>query len=339
MRYVEKPYCDRQFLMVVEDDRGTANDVIDVFRSGELPRGIYFGNSKVVKNELYIAHPSQVGLYVPYAQHEIAFFQDKMHELSILLQSLGAEEVAVSWVKGIKASELNKSSFNFGAEASAGKYGDGSVDYASSNSRSENSSSSKNVMMRITSEPVAYPHVPAELSWYHNEPVWKRMVQQRMHGLNTYSLQVSSKSSSDGQSMDSESLKASLRVLFVKVNVNFNEVTERMFSNEEETVWQVDVKFKPLSSFKQPISPDEDRPENKSSDQHNCTLFVDPQKAKESYRTSCIKLIKSDKISDTIAIELNRLRDKYNISAEDAEAIEQEIKSSFKTSWFKRIFK
>lgn len=31
MRYVDKPYGKRQFLMVVEDDRGTANDTIDVF--------------------------------------------------------------------------------------------------------------------------------------------------------------------------------------------------------------------------------------------------------------------------------------------------------------------
>lgn len=340
MRYIEKPYYDRQFLMVVDDDRGTANDAVDVFRAGELPMGVNFGNSRAIKNELYIAHPSENGLYIPYAQHEIIYFQDKMHELSILLQSLGAEEVVISWVKGKKASELNKSSFNFEGNVSAGKFGNASADYATSESKSKNNSSVKKVMLRIKSDPIHYPSVPQGLSWYQTETVWKRMVQQRLQGMTTYTLLVSSKSSDDTQSFNSESLKASLRALLVKVNVNVNETFERVFSSEEETVWQVDVKFKPLSAFKQTSSQEVNTGSAwQSSNMNNSQVFANSENAIEMYRTSCKKLIKSDKISETIAIELNRLREKYNISVSDADAIEQEIKNSFKTSWFKRIFK
>lgn len=69
MRYIDKPYGKRRFLMVVKDDRGTANDIIDVFRKSELPQGVHFGLSSVNKNELYVAHPSERGLYIPYVKH------------------------------------------------------------------------------------------------------------------------------------------------------------------------------------------------------------------------------------------------------------------------------
>lgn len=334
MKYIDKPYYNRQLLMVVEDDRGTANESIDVFRKNELPQGVNFGNSSVKKNELYIAHPFQKGMYIPYVNHEIAFFQDKMHELSILLQALGAEEIAISWVKGRRVQELENSSFNIAGGASAANKFAGSAEYSTRKHQENKDSSDESVMLKITSDPIHKPYVPENMSWYHAEPTWVRMVQQRMQGMKTYSLQISSKSNTESTSIDAESLKVALRVLFVKLKVQVEETLERIFKKDEETLWKVDVKFKPLASF---IDEPKSEPVKRAKISERNTY--DAKQARESYRNSCLKLIKNKDVSDAVAIELNRLRDKLNVPVEIAEQIEEEIKNSIKEPWYKRLFR
>ena len=337
MRYIDKPYGKRQFLMVVEDDRGTANDTIDVFRKSELPQGVHFGLNAVNKNELYIAHPSEKGLYIPYVKHEISFFQDKIHELSILLQALGAEEINISWIKGMSLQDMEKSSFNLGGSGSAGKYGSGAADYSEQNYNSNTKSSKNGIMLTITSDSVIPPFVPSDLHWYEGEPTWKRMVQQRLLGMKTYSIEVSSKSSSESTSSSSESLKVALRVLFVKLKVNVSEQLERMLKEDEETVWKVDVKFKSLSSYTQTEVPNSNTNSHSRANSVNFNSFNN-ENAELNYRNSCIKLIKSRKIPDAVAIELNRIRDQLNLPISIAEQIEEEVKSNIKEPWYKRLF-
>ncbi len=336
MKYVDRPYGKRQFLMVVEDDRGTANEVIDVFRKGDLPYGVHFGLGTAQKNELYIAHPSKKGLYIPFAGHELAFFQDKIHELSILLQALGAQEINISWVKGRSIEDMEKSSFGLGVGGSAGKYGDGNMSYNEQKFASNTNKSKSGIMLSITSDSIVPPFVPPNLHWYESEPAWQRMVHQRLLGMKSYSLQISSKSSSQSNSVSSESFKSSLRVLFVKLKVNVNETLEKMLKEDEETIWKVDVKFKPLSDYNNDTSnfcksspSQENFSKNKSYENSNAEL---------SYRNSCAKLIKSRKITDAVAIELNRLRDQLNIPISMAEQIEDEVKSSLKQPWYRRLF-
>ena len=323
--------------MVVGDDRGTANDTIDVFRKSELPQGVHFGLNAVNKNELYIAHPSEKGLYIPYVKHEISFFQDKIHELSILLQALGAEEINISWIKGMSLQDMEKSSFNLGGSGSADKYGSGTADYSEQNYNSNTKSSRNGIMITITSDSVIPPFVPSDLHWYEGEPTWKRMVQQRLLGMKTYSIEVSSKSSSESTSSSSESLKIALRVLFVKLKVNVSEQLERMLKEDEETVWKVDVKFKSLSSYTQTEVPNSNTNSHIRANSVNFSSFNNGN-AELNYRNSCIKLIKSRKIPDAVAIELNRMRDQLNLPISIAEQIEEEVKSNIKEPWYKRLF-
>lgn len=337
MRYIDKPCGKRQFLMVVEDDRGTANDTIDVFRKSELPQGVHFGLNAVNKNELYIAHPSEKGLYIPYVKHEISFFQDKIHELSILLQALGAEEIKISWIKGMRLKDMEKSSFNLNGSGSAGKYGGLSGDYSDQRYTSSSKSNNNGVMLTITSDSVNPPFVPNGLHWYEGEPTWKRMVQQRLLGMKTYSIEVSSKSSSESTSSSSESLKVALRVLFVKLKVNVSETLEKMLKEDEETIWKVDVKFKPLSSY---TRTETNSYSSSSFSRSNSTsnYAANDGNPELSYRNSCLKLIKSKKIPDAVAIELNRLRAQLNLSISVAEQIEDEVKGTIKEPWYKRLF-
>lgn len=110
MAYIDKDYKDRQCLMVVDDDRGINQKEIDLFTRSTLLKGLSFSTGRPELNALYIAHPGNKGLYIPFKEHETAFFDDKMNELIILVQSLGATDVEIVRCVGASSEEiLNKS--------------------------------------------------------------------------------------------------------------------------------------------------------------------------------------------------------------------------------------
>lgn len=216
MRYVERPYAERRFVMVVDDDRGTDNEMIDVFQRTHIPAGITFGSEGYMKNTLYVAHPASVGLYVPYERHERIFIEHKMHELAYLCQALGATELKITRIKGLNIDQSMKSSFSAGADASyAGKFG-AQADYSSSSNRQESTTNASSISISVKSDAMLLPFVPDDLMWYKFEPTWKQMVSQRKVGALEYTLEISSKDHSDLSTSQSESLKASMKILLLK---------------------------------------------------------------------------------------------------------------------------
>ena len=325
MKYIEKPYYERRFLMVADDDRGTANDAIDIFRRAELPQGVNFGNNRVQKNVLYIAHPGKRGLYIPFDGYEMAYFNDKMHELAYLLQALGAEKITINWVKGQKLKDFGETTSNIGASASYGVV-EGSVNVSNQSSSTKMESKKSDVSLTLTNNPILPPFVPDDLHWLEYEPSWEMMIKQRMVGARTYELQISSQSQQSLNDNEAESLKIALKFLKLKVGFEYDSTAKKINEREDETIWKVFVEFKPLDQF----SP--------SSDSINRPNEVPYHNGLEEYRNSCIALIKSYNVSDNIQIELNRLRKEYDISPEEAELIEKEIKNQFKKSWLSRLF-
>lgn len=340
MKYIDKPYFERRFLMVADDDRGTANDAIDIFRRAELPQGVNFGNNRVQKNVLYIAHPGKKGLYIPFDGYEMAYFNDKIHELTYLLQALGAEKITINWVKGQKLKDFEESTSNIGASVDAGVAG-GSVNASNQSNSTKMESKKSEISLTLTNSPILPPFVPDDLHWLEHEPSWEMMIKQRMVGTKTYELQVSSQSQQSLNESEAESLKVALRYLKVKIGFEYDSTVKRINEREDETIWKVFVEFKPLDQF----SPSSGSV-NKSNEitRHNSDSVANRpsetlcHNSLEEYRNSCIALIKSYNVSDNIQIELNRLRKEYNISPEEAEGIEKEIKSQFKKNWFSRLF-
>lgn len=251
MAYLDKPYQQRQFLMVVNDDRGTSNNEIDVFTPSSLPKGVNFGGKKWTLNTLYIAHPAKVGLYIPFEDHEMAFFNDKMHELSKLCMGLGATQIDLIWEKGEKINESLNTSESLGGSIGVGGKGNGSMEYSNSNRSSSSNSSEKSLFLSIKGNPIGFPKIPEGLEWLHSELAWQRMAELRMLGTETYELKITSKSSSSLSRSETESLKASLKVLIVKASAHYDSSMEKMFDEMMETVWKVRVFFKPLSSYTQ----------------------------------------------------------------------------------------
>lgn len=250
MRYTDKPYQDRQFLMLVDDDRGMATSSIDVFTPFSKPSNLSFGNQRMSLNTLYIAHPAYKGLYVPFGEHEIDFITDKIQDLSHLCLALGALSIELQWIKGKSVSEMRNKDQSFGGSVSAGFIPVNASMQMSGSSRSENNATSnKNVSLAIKSSATIAPFIPTDLRWMKYEPQWSQMAKSRMLGAEEYTLTVSSSSSSSMSQKDSENLVADLKVLKTKIGVNYSSSVESFLSNSEETIWRVKVTFRPLSDY------------------------------------------------------------------------------------------
>lgn len=352
MRYIDKPYYERRFIMLKDDDRGTANDMVDVFRRYDLPQGVHFGNTSVQNNTLYISHPGERGLYIPFEGFEMEYFTDKIHELEYLLIAQGAEEISIRWVKGQNLTDVKNTTTQGSASASLGKFASGSASYEDENNLKVTKKNNKKIILKVTADSCRLPFVPNDLHWYEYEPTWKMMIKHRNAGALSYSLRISSKSQLSLNKSEMESLKGRLKVLFGEGEAQYKSTLDTISEMEEETIWEIEVKFKPLSSYRSdPIQLHkregiqmnrmEDYPQfsdGRALTNSSNMQIENPKTTHKKFRASCQSLIRSYKIPPEIQIELNRLRLKYDISSEEANRIIDEIRRNYKVNWFTRLF-
>lgn len=336
MSYKDKKYYDRQCIMVVNDDRGLRNGEIDVFTRLNLPRDITFSDGRAALNTIYVAHPAREGLYIPLVDHELAMFRDKMDELILLLQALGATDIEIVRTQGMSAEQMNSK----GSSTDAGGGWKSSVSlsgrYSASQSNSSANSRASGYHLKVRSSNDNYPFVPQGMQWYQITPEWEKMVKQRMLGLQEYELELRSSYSCSISSSQMESLKIAAKIIFAKLNFSTSSEYENNFKESGEIIWGLKIKFRPLKEYSQeevlstPLS-------KTSSVQHQSPtqlLSLQKEQGGSKYRESCKHLIpNSGKISDTIRIELNRLRDKFGVSADDAAKIEAEFIQKKKWYW------
>ena len=335
MPYTDKKYYDRQCIMVVNDDRGLRNSDIDVFTRFNLPEDIAFSDGRATLNTIYVAHPANKGLYIPLANHELALFRDKMDELILLLQALGATEVEIIREQGMSAEQVNRSSSSTDAGSGWKSTVSLSGGYHTSQSHTSANAKADGYHIKVKSNNDNYPFVPQGLQWYQLTPEWEKMVKQRMLGLQEYELELRSSYLSSISSSQMNALKATAKIIFARLNFSTSSEYESNFKGSGEIVWRLKIKFRPLQKYAQ----NEIESLSRSRDNQIPNTSTAPSSyfskhGKSNYRESCKQLIPPNgKISDTIRIELNRLRDKFGISADEAASIEKEYLPPKKWFW------
>lgn len=82
------PYKERKYIMLVEDSKikKCAVSGITIFNSSNVPNCINFYDNMPLNNELYVGHPYNPSVYIPYNQAEDILFQDKIQEFCYILQ-------------------------------------------------------------------------------------------------------------------------------------------------------------------------------------------------------------------------------------------------------------
>lgn len=246
--YVLKvPYKERKYIMLVEDSKikNCAVSGITIFNSSNVPNCINFYDNMPLNNELYIGHPYNPSVYIPYNQAEDILFQDKIQEFCYILQQLGAEEITITSLKGRKVNEINNKKEELEVAANAGRFGNASLNIDSSTSNLMDRASHEQYDVKYVYDPINMPEMPSETIWYQNQPKWQRLVQSRIDG-NTleYTECISSKLKFFTSSSEKEDIKAKLKVLMANIEGRIYEEEEKQLREETETIWRVSVKFR-----------------------------------------------------------------------------------------------
>lgn len=317
--FTSKNYKDRKFIMSTKGNIvGVNPDNITVFRMSNIPECVQFTFGHPIANQLYIVHPFNTSLYVPYEQSEELFFNDKFYELKYLLECLGAEEITITSIKGKDVSELKNNNNNI----SVG--GDIKAFSANVDANTHNETKSRTIQhsqhsLTVRLSSMHKPFVPEGLLWYKEMPQWHRLVQSRLNNnLLEYSELISTEETKFTSSTEMSEVQAEARMLWAKANAEVENCMKNQFKESAETKWRVDVRFRPLQEF-------ESEETETVADNGQSGLTEEEMK----YAEEVMFFLEDDGIIDTDERRhLERKRIKLGISEEQAAKIESNMSLS-----------
>lgn len=315
--YVLKvPYKERKYIMLVEDSKikNCAVSGITIFNSSNVPNCINFYDNMPLNNELYIGHPYNPSVYIPYNQAEDILFQDKIQEFCYILQQLGAEEITITSLKGRKVNEINNKKEELEVAANAGRFANASLNIDSSTSNLMDRASHEQYDVKYVYDPINMPEMPSETIWYQNQPKWQRLVQSRIDG-NTleYTECISSKLKFFTSSSEKEDIKAKLKVLMANIEGRIYEEEEKQLREETETIWRVSVKFRSKKLLQE------------KSQSRNTISSTLTEKEKDFLNEVRFCIEDDDIIDNSEQIFLNKTREKLGLTEERAKELQESI--------------
>lgn len=316
-------YKERKFIMPIKDNEigGCVANGIDVFRTSNIPSCFKFPTGHPVANQLYIGHPYNPSLYVPFEESEDIFFVDKVHELCYLLECLGAEEINITSIKGKNVSEFNDSQGSFSGSAEIKIFSGEASGSMQSHHQGEMTSNNQRTM-RIKLDPMRKPFLPEGLIWYDEQPQWQRLVNSRINGnMLEYNEYVSTSQTKFTSNQEKKDIKASAQYLWTKIHAEVEQNIETQFKETTETQWKVDVKFRSIKDFANVIDA---TPQITTQDTRliSTTQMTDDE---QSYAEEVKFCLEDGTIGDKERRFLERMRIKLGISPERAGEIEESM--------------
>ena len=312
-------YKDRKFIMPINDYEiaGCFVNGIDTFRMSNIPSCIKFPTGHPIANELYIGHPYNPALYVPYSQSEDIFFLDKIHELSYLLECLGAEEITITSIKGRNVSAYTNydGTLNVNADVELFESQGGGSKKGQIESSLESSS---NRTIRWTFDPMQKPFVPEDLVWYSEQPQWQRLANSRLNGnMLDFNEFVSTSETKFVSESEQTNIKASAGYLWAKVSGDAEMKLESQFKEKIETQWKVEVKFR---SVKDIVLVDN------STNSSKVAITSQYTKAEQEYLDNLKEFLEEDaEITPRERKMLDRIRQNLGIREERAQELEDSL--------------
>lgn len=316
-------YKERKFIMPIKDYEigGCVADGIDVFRTSNIPCCFKFPTGHPVANQLYIGHPYNPSLYVPFEESEDIFFVDKVHELCYLLECLGAEEINITSIKGKNVSEFNDSQGSYSGSADVKLFSGEASGNMQSHHHGEMTSNNQRTM-RIKLDPMRKPFLPEGLIWYDEQPQWQRLVNSRINGnMLEYNEFVSTSQTKFTSNQEKKDIKASAKYLWTKVHAEVEQNIETQFKETTETQWKVDVKFRSIKDFANVL---DETPQIATQDTKliSTAQMTDDE---QSYAEEVKFCLEDGTIGDKERRFLERMRTKLGISPERATEIEESL--------------
>ena len=314
--FLSMPYNERKVLMPVREYVDLSQTHISVLNIKNLP-DISFPVGHPIVNQLYVGHPYLPQKYIPFENYQLELIEDKVREFCQIAQSLGATEISIE----SENSSHTNSSRNYNTSI------DGGVDYKLSdikgNYKRDGSNNlieeiSQAINLHQTFSPRKKPHLPDDTVWYQNEPSWKRLYEQRMNGgLTQHEERIETRKSQMVDNHELQEVKAELQYLFAEANLNWNATIDENFSQQENAVLSIKVKFAPIETL-----------EIDSNIISNKPTFTNSFSDKEQEYLDNLKVFLEEdaEITPRERKMLDRIRQSLGISVERAAELEATIK-------------
>lgn len=300
---------EQKKIMYVTDEITFISNHYKSYLRKELP-GVEFPVGHPIDDQFYLTHPFLENKYIPLQNFENILFRDKVRELSILLQCLGAKSITIESEKGSSIESIANSTINFKAEANI-KIHSGK---ASNDSKLDSESISKELNQLATTQkfsPTKKPYLPDSLIWFNNEPEWQQIYQQRMNGnLDSYSIILKNQFSHFNKENEFKKIKAEYENFIVELEADFTKSISNQFKAEGFTQWKIKVDFAPVTELTE---------ENQRIISITQSILT---KGEEDYIDMFKDAFEEDGISSDERKLLDKKRDKLNIPPQRAVELE-----------------
>ena len=243
------PYNERKVLMPVKNYTDLGQDHIVVLKIDKLPSELDFPIGHPVANQVYVGHPYLPHKYIPFENYQLELVEDKVREFCQIAQCLGATEITID----TENSSQNNGTRNYTKDINGGfEYKGINVNGGrnKSGSRSLIEEISQAINLHQTFVPTKAPYLPEKTVWYQNEPSWQRLYEQRMNGgLTQHEERIETRKNQVVDNHELQEVKAELQSLFASANLNWNTSIDESFSQQENAVLSINVKFAPIESL------------------------------------------------------------------------------------------
>jgi uncharacterized tellurite resistance protein B-like protein len=246
-------YAKRKLVFIADEILHTTMDGMVVLKKNELPDDILFPLNHPKVNEVYVCHPINKSSYLPLKEFEKELFTDRLHELMLLLGSLGAKKIDISSQERNRDTQNQSNntqidaSLNITISSVQGNY--------ENNKKKESSLEHElNIKFHQTLNPKKAPFVPGGLVWYHSNLGWQRLTNQRLNGnLLTHTEIISTKQVETLSTNEINKLNAEISLLLgrIKTSVGYTNEMDIKSLTEKNYTLEVTVEFEDIDNLQQ----------------------------------------------------------------------------------------
>lgn len=310
------PYNERKVLMPVKNYVNLNQEHIAVIDIKNLP-AICFPMGHPIANQLYVGHPLIPSKYIPFENYQLELVEDRVREFCMLVQSLGATDISIECLNSASADQSNNSKQNMSGSVDTWIY-DGKASLQTDVSRHMIDELSRSISLHQTFEPHNKPTLPEGMVWYANEPSWQRLVSQRLSGhLTSHEERIETKKSQMVEGRELLDIKAEVRILYADMNMAMDKTEESKFTQQENAVLSIKVKFAPINQLTGEAS----------TAQITASPTTGLTSEEEEYMTELKEILADGEISPRERRLLERIRIQCGISEERAVTLEQSLAS------------
>lgn len=310
------PYNERKVVMPVKRYVDLHQEHIAVVDIKNLP-AINFPMGHPIANQLYVGHPLIASKYIPFENYQLELVEDRVREFCMLVQSLGATDISIECLNSASADQSNNSKQNMSGSVDTWIY-DGKASLQTDASRHMIDELSRSISLHQTFEPHNKPTLPEGMVWYANEPSWQRLVSQRLNGdLTSHEERIETKKSQMVEGRELLDIKAEVGILYADMNMAMDKTEESKFTQQENAVLSIKVKFAPMNQLTGEAS----------TAQITASPATGLTSEEEEYMTELKEILADGEISPRERRLLERIRIQCGISEERAVALEQSLAS------------